>query len=100
MPVFSSDRLSEILSRDFELLSENQIPVVVREHSRQYKLLLPELMVWMRKGEFERVKYSSSVLYGRSSGKKGQGPRGRGLWLPPSAAKMGVRPSDVDTPSF
>jgi hypothetical protein len=99
IPVFSGDRLSELLSPDFELLSENQIPVVVREHSRKYQLLLPELMVWMRKGEFERVTYSSSVLYGRSGGKKGA-PRGKGLWLPPSAAKLGARPSDVDLPRF
>jgi hypothetical protein len=41
--------LKRILSDEYELLREDHIPFVIREHKRKFELVYPSLTVWRRK---------------------------------------------------
>ncbi|WP_281989581.1 5-histidylcysteine sulfoxide synthase [Aquimarina aggregata] len=49
-PMYSHQMLKELLSKDFEFLSETQdIPFILKETSRKYQYILPYIGVWKRK---------------------------------------------------
>ena len=50
-PVSSNETLKTILSPNFELLEEGDVPLVIREHSRKFQYIVSNLMVWRRKVE-------------------------------------------------
>lgn len=45
----SVDGLKQVMEDQFELLEETNIPLIIREHSRKFELILPLLTVWKRK---------------------------------------------------
>lgn len=48
-PVSGSDTLQELLGPEFELLSQQDFPLVIREHVRKYQFIVSHAMVWRRR---------------------------------------------------
>ena len=48
-PVWSKDGLRELLEPEFELLSERDLPFVIREHVRKFELVFAHATVWQRR---------------------------------------------------
>lgn len=47
-PVTTLDGLQHVLGREFELLSEFDMPLVIREHARKYQFIVAKGSVWRR----------------------------------------------------
>ena len=45
----SSDNLKNALCKDFELLEEFSMPLIIREHRRKFQLITPLATLWRRK---------------------------------------------------
>jgi 5-histidylcysteine sulfoxide synthase/putative 4-mercaptohistidine N1-methyltranferase len=48
-PRFSLDGLKDVMSADFELLHESNMPLLIREHRRKYQLIFAQATVWQRR---------------------------------------------------
>jgi 5-histidylcysteine sulfoxide synthase/putative 4-mercaptohistidine N1-methyltranferase len=48
-PVASADEIKKILGREFELIEEDNLPLLIREHERKYQYIVSHLMIWQRK---------------------------------------------------
>lgn len=48
-PVRSSDVLCQLLSEEFELIKEENTPLVIREHARKFQYIVSHATVWRRK---------------------------------------------------
>ena len=48
-PVFAKDSLQALLGKDFELLHQEDVPLLIREHIRKYQYIVSHLMVWRRR---------------------------------------------------
>ena len=48
-PHFSIDGLKEAMSGDFDLLHEEDMPLLIREHRRKYQLIFTKATVWRRR---------------------------------------------------
>jgi putative 4-mercaptohistidine N1-methyltranferase len=48
-PVSSADEIKKILGREFELIEEDNLPLLIREHERKYQYIVSHLMIWQRK---------------------------------------------------
>lgn len=50
-PLSSSEAIAEILSqgKEFSLLEEDDMPLIIREHERKYQYIVSHLMVWRRR---------------------------------------------------
>lgn len=46
---FSEEEVKKILSENFELLSETEMPLLIREHARKYQYIVPHFTIWQRK---------------------------------------------------
>jgi ubiquinone/menaquinone biosynthesis C-methylase UbiE len=49
-PVSSADEIKKILGSEFELIEEDNLPLMIREHERKYQYIVSHLMIWRRKG--------------------------------------------------
>ena len=49
-PVYTASAMSEVLSKDFELVAKEDMPFLIREHARKYQWGCSNAMVWRRKG--------------------------------------------------
>lgn len=47
----SEDGLKQMLSEDFELLEQRDVPLVIREHRRKYQYIVSQALVWRRKNQ-------------------------------------------------
>jgi len=48
-PVYTRDAIVQLLADDFDLVGEEELPMLLREHGRKYELLLSEALVFHRK---------------------------------------------------
>jgi 5-histidylcysteine sulfoxide synthase/putative 4-mercaptohistidine N1-methyltranferase len=48
-PVSSAEEIKKILGREFELVEEDNLPLLIREHERKYQYIVSHLMIWQRK---------------------------------------------------
>ena len=48
-PVESSATLRKLLSADFDLVHDEQMPLLIREHARKYQLIISHAMVFQRR---------------------------------------------------
>lgn len=48
---WSSDGLAKIMCEKFELVEENDVPFMIREHKRKYQLGVSHATVWRRKSD-------------------------------------------------
>ncbi|MBC7370521.1 MAG: 5-histidylcysteine sulfoxide synthase [Bdellovibrionaceae bacterium] len=48
-PVYAKDTLKTLLGQDFELLHQEDFPLLIREHVRKYQYIVSHLMVWRRR---------------------------------------------------
>jgi hypothetical protein len=49
VPAYSFDGLRNILGQEFELVSEANSPLLIREHLRKYQYIVAHTTVWKRK---------------------------------------------------
>ena len=47
--MLSADTVKSVLDRDFELLAENNMPFLIREHRRKYQWGCSHVTVWKRR---------------------------------------------------
>lgn len=48
-PCFSATGIKDLLGGDFNLLHEDDMPLVIREHRRKYQYIVSHIMIWQRK---------------------------------------------------
>ena len=48
--MYTASAMSEVLSKDFELVAKEDMPFLIREHARKYQWGCSNAMVWRRKG--------------------------------------------------
>lgn len=48
-PVWTADRLRQLLAPHFELVEESEVPFLIREHRRKFQWGVSHAMVWRRK---------------------------------------------------
>ncbi|MNL69100.1 hypothetical protein D3C87_1939170 [compost metagenome] len=47
--VRAADTLRSMLGDDFELVKEEDVPLVIREHARKFQYIVSHAMLWRRK---------------------------------------------------
>lgn len=48
-PKWSADGLREVLGEELELVHQEDMPFMIREHRRKYEYVVSDLTVWVRK---------------------------------------------------
>jgi 5-histidylcysteine sulfoxide synthase/putative 4-mercaptohistidine N1-methyltranferase len=47
--VTSSEAITEVLQENFELIRQDDIPLLIREHERKYQYIISHMMIWQRR---------------------------------------------------
>jgi putative 4-mercaptohistidine N1-methyltranferase len=48
-PVWSKERIAELLADEFQLLCDEDVPLLIREHARKYQYIVAHTTVWRRR---------------------------------------------------
>ena len=48
-PVWSADQLKGLMSQHFELVAEEEVPFLIREHARKFQWGCSHALVWRRR---------------------------------------------------